>query len=88
MLTPSQSRLESAIETAANIGSGFLLSLGLWIFVVAPLFSVHKPFVENFAITCLFTVTSVARSYLWRRFFNKRLHSRLDKLLADRTTEG
>lgn len=88
MLTPSQSKLESAIESGVNIGSGFILSLFLWSFVVGPLFGLNKSFTEDFGIVAIFTVTSVVRSYLWRRYFNKRLHNRLEKLLADTTTEG
>jgi len=74
--------LESFIEQCFNIGSGFFISLMLWVLVVAPLWDLEVTFLDNLEITGLFTVVSVARSYVWRRYFNKRLHRRLDKLFG------
>lgn len=65
----NQSRKESLIEATLNTLSGFLVSFGLWLFVVAPLFGIQSNPVESFWITSVFTVVSVARSYLWRRLF-------------------
>lgn len=66
---PEQSRKESLIEASLNTLSGFLVSYFMWLFVVAPLFGIESNPVESFWITCLFTVVSVARSYVWRRLF-------------------
>ena len=77
----AQSKVESAIETTLNIGSGFILSLLLWVWVVAPLWNLEVTVFDNVAITSLFTVVSVVRSYVWRRYFNKRLHRKLEELL-------
>lgn len=79
----SQSRVESFIESSLNIGSGFVISLLLWMYVVAPLFDVDVTFTDNLAITGMFTVTSVIRSYVWRRLFNKRLHRKLEQLFSE-----
>jgi len=65
-----QTRLESFIEQLLNIGSGFLISLLVWEFVVKPVWDLQTSFSENLHITALFTVVSIARSYTWRRFFN------------------
>lgn len=67
-----QTRLESFIEQLLNIGSGFLISLLVWELVVKPVWNLQTSFAENFHITALFTVVSIARSYTWRRFFNWR----------------
>lgn len=77
----SQSRLESLIETNLNIASGFIVSLLLWTYVVGPLFGIDKTFVQNLGIVAIFTVSAIIRSYLWRRYFNKRLHRRLEQWL-------
>ena len=82
----SQSKIESAIETTLNIGSGFVISLLMWVYVVAPLWGLEVTYLDNFAITSLFTVTSVIRSYVWRRYFNQRLHRRLVHLIEGETT--
>ena len=68
--TRGQTRTESAIETFLNIGSGFLISWGVWLFIAAPLFGIPIRLDSSFALTALFTITSTARSYAWRRIFN------------------
>lgn len=75
----NQSRTESAIETAINVGTGFLLSWGVWMWVVAPVFDIPAPASQALAITAIFTVTSVLRSYFWRRFFANSIHRRIHK---------
>lgn len=73
----SQSRIVSLIESVVNVGSGFLLSLVLWQFVLAPWFGYEVTISTNLQLTTVFTVVSVGRGYLWRRFFARGLHSRL-----------
>jgi len=66
-----QTRTRSLIEQLANTGSGFLLSLLTWEYVVKPIWEIQTSFVENLNITRLFTAVSIARSYIWRRLFNR-----------------
>ena len=70
----SQTRIGSLVEACANIGTGFVLSFLIQHFVVSPLWGIGHSAVENLQITLLFTVVSIVRSYLWRRYFNWRLH--------------
>lgn len=72
-----QSRLESAIESGLNIGSGFFISLLVWIYIVGPLYNIETKMLENLGITSIFTVVSVIRSYVWRRLFNYRVRQKL-----------
>ena len=69
----SQTRLVSAIEQIANVGSGFALSFVIWQ-VVGPLLGYEVTFATNFLLTSIFTVASLVRGYFWRRFFNAGLH--------------
>lgn len=69
-----QSRLESFIEAALNTASGFIVAFFVWQWIVVPLFGLPVSLALNFWITSIFTVVSVIRSYLWRRFFNARLN--------------
>lgn len=78
----SQSRIESMVESWANIGSGFFISLLMWVYVVSPIWDIETTPLDNLSIVCLFTVTSILRSYVWRRWFNRRLHAKLDKLFS------
>lgn len=66
-----QSRLSSFIEQLLNVGSGFIVSLLFWIFVVIPVWDLQVDHVDNLAITACFTVLSIIRGYVWRRLFNK-----------------
>lgn len=68
-----QTKLVSGIEAAVNIGTGFIISFGLWI-MVAPWFGWETTVSQSASLTSIFTVTSLARSYLWRRFFNNGFH--------------
>lgn len=69
----SQTRLQSLIETTINIGIGYGIALVSQI-VVFPLFGINIPLSDNVFIGAIFTVISIARSYLVRRMFN-RLHN-------------
>jgi hypothetical protein len=64
-----QSRTASAVETAASIGIGFLVSLVLQA-VLLPLYGHHITLSQNIQITFVFTVASLLRGYAVRRGFN------------------
>jgi hypothetical protein len=66
----NQSKRESLIEACLNTASGFLVSLFVWHWV-AKWYGIPMPITLNLEITGIFTVVSVARSYLWRRLFNR-----------------
>lgn len=68
-----QSRLQSLLEALANVVLGYGVALGAQL-LVFPLFGIHLPLASNLAIGIIFTVVSLIRSYLLRRFFNW-LHS-------------
>lgn len=76
-----QTKLESFIEASANTASGFIVSYVFWIVAVVPLFHLEVSHADNFLITCMFTVLSVIRSYLWRRFFNAGVHKLIHTFL-------
>lgn len=61
----------SLLEVCLNVGSGFVLSLLVWEYVIEPLFSVEKNLLENIGITGVFTVVSIARGYIFRRLFTR-----------------
>lgn len=66
----SQSRGASLLEACLNTATGFVVSMLVWQFLVAPLFDLPVSWAMNLGITAIFTVTSILRSYLWRRTFN------------------
>lgn len=76
----SQPRLGSLIEAAINTAIGFIVALASQI-VVFPMVGIHVPISTNLEVGAWFTLISVARSYIIRRWFNARLH-RLSMRLA------
>ena len=75
-----QSRIESAIEVGANYASGFAVAWAVYAHIVIP-----NPQLQTspFWVTVLFTVVSVTRTYLWRRFFNAQLHKAVVRLVPN-----
>lgn len=65
-----QTRLSSLTEQLLNVGSGFIVSLVFWVWVVVPVWDLEVDMHENLTITACFTVLSIVRGYIWRRCFN------------------
>lgn len=68
----TQTRLGSLIEALMNVAIGYGVALISQI-AIFPLFGIHIPFSSNLAIGAWFTVISLVRSYVLRRWFNARL---------------
>jgi hypothetical protein len=77
-----QTKLESKIESTANIASGFIISYFVWIAVIS-LSGGKQSVPDPFLLTCIFTVTSWIRSYYWRRFFATGVHKAVHKFVAE-----
>ncbi len=65
-----QSRLNSFIESCVNISIGYGVAVAST-FIIFPMFDINIPASDNFAIGAYFTVISLARSYVVRRWFNR-----------------
>jgi len=66
-----QSKKQSLTETVISTFIGLAVSLITQI-VVFPLYDMEVSFNQNIQITIIFTVVSIARGYLVRRYFNKK----------------
>ena len=58
-------------ESVIDVGSGFILAVLIQL-LIFPLFDLHPTIFENFQIALIFTVVSMTRSTLWRRYFRRR----------------
>jgi len=67
----SQTRKSSLIEAVVNTAVGFGISLISQLAIFSA-YGVTLPLADNVLITCWFTVISIARGYLLRRWFNAR----------------
>ena len=63
--------MSDVLESVIDVGSGYFLSIIIML-TIFPLFNLHPTIFENFQIALIFTMVSMTRSALWRRFFRKR----------------
>jgi hypothetical protein len=68
----TQTRLGSAYEALLNVAVGFSINY-IANLLIFPLFGFHISPGANFIMGCLYTVISLVRSYLIRRYFNAKL---------------
>lgn len=66
-----QTWLGSIVEMKTNLAIGFTLNYGVNLVVLPLLWDPGAPAVSAFWIGCVFTVVSVARQLVIRRFFNQ-----------------
>lgn len=70
----NQTKLGSLIECLINIAIGFAINFGANLLIL-PLFGFHITLANNLYMGLLYTVISVVRSYVVRRWFNAKLHA-------------
>ena len=66
-----QTRKQSLIESISNIGIGYIVAVASQV-VIFPLVGVTASFSQNIKIGVYFTIISLVRSYVIRRYFNRR----------------
>nr|WP_319265397.1 hypothetical protein [uncultured Draconibacterium sp.] len=66
-----QTKKQSIIESVTNTAVGYGISL-ISLFVVFPIVGIESSPAKNITISAYFTLISIARGYLLRRFFNKK----------------
>ena len=66
--------MKPLIESLMNIAIGYVVAL-LSQIVIFPMFDIHVPIATNIWIGLWFTVISLVRSYIIRRWFNARMYN-------------
>jgi hypothetical protein len=79
----TQTRLGSLIESLFNIVIGIGISL-VANAMVFPHFGFRPSIAQNAGISGIYTVISIVRSYVLRRFFNARLKAAAERLAGVR----
>lgn len=64
----SQSRFMSLVESVANVFVGYSVAVVTQI-LIFPIFGLHTTLTQNLKMGAVFTVVSIARSYVLRRLF-------------------
>lgn len=67
----SQSKGGSLVEAVVNTAVGFGINTSANYFLL-PLFGLYPSVGDSMAMAVMFTVISVGRNYIIRRFFNRR----------------
>lgn len=70
----NQTKLGSFYEALINVFIGFWINFFANL-VILPMVGFHISIGQNFYIGLLYTLVSVARSYVIRRWFNSKLHA-------------
>ncbi|WP_374422746.1 hypothetical protein [Paracoccus sp. (in: a-proteobacteria)] len=65
-----QSRLMSLVEAVANVIVGYGVAVVTQI-VIFPIFGLRTTLVQNLKMGAVFTLVSIARSYVLRRLFER-----------------
>lgn len=79
----NQTRLGSLIEALFNVAIGLVVSV-IANALVFPAFDFHPSLGQNVAISVIYTVISIARQYVLRRWFNGRLHRAANRMAGAR----
>lgn len=69
-----QSRKQSFIESITNVLFGLIISIAAT-FIIFPLVGIKSTPTQNIMSNLGFTIVSILRQYLIRRYFNKKLKS-------------
>ncbi len=67
-----QSKKNSLIESFTNVMVGYGIAIVSQL-IIFPIFDIHITLSENFLIGLWFTIISIIRSYIIRRWFNNRI---------------
>ena len=66
-----EKKMKDIFESIIDVGSGFILAILIQMFIF-PLFDLHPSIFDSMGIALIFTVVSMTRSALWRRYFRRR----------------
>jgi membrane protein implicated in regulation of membrane protease activity len=70
-----QSKLESLVEAIINTFIGFVIAF-ISQLLFFPIVGIDVTLGQNFILTVLFTLVSIVRTYIIRRYFNKKSKSK------------
>lgn len=78
----AQTRIDSLVEVLLNVAIGWVIALVTQL-LVFPMFGINISIGDQLGISVIFTVVSIVRGYVIRRWFNARLHAMAMKLAKE-----
>lgn len=82
-----QSKLESLIESMLNSVIGYLTAIGFQM-MIFPIFDIKVDASTNFKLAAAFTVLSIARTYVIRRWCNRWLRDTIKVITTALSRKG
>lgn len=79
----TQTKLGSLIEAVVNVLIGFTINFTANM-VIFPLFGWRISVSDNLVLGCIYTLISIVRAYVIRRWFNAKLHAAAQRLAGER----
>lgn len=79
----TQTRLASLYEVMISTAIGLVVSVALGL-VIYPLYGYPVKVIDNIQFTVIWTVASIIRQYVVRRWFNRRLAALAQRLAGDK----
>ena len=73
-----QSKLESLYEAVINTFIGFVIAF-ISQLIIFPIVGIDVTLGRNFILTVLFTLVSIIRTYIIRRYFNKKSQLKIQR---------
>lgn len=70
----TQTRTQSLIEVTINVLIGYIIAT-LTQIIIFPLFGIYVGLGDQMTISLIFTIISIIRGYIVRRWFNARIHN-------------
>ena len=70
----NQTKKVSFIEACINTGLGYIISNAVWLGIIVPYWDIGVRVQDGLLINAIFTIISIVRSYIVRRFFNTYFH--------------
>jgi hypothetical protein len=74
-----QSKRGSLIESMLNVGIGSIIALATQL-ILFPIYGIHISLGTDLWILLWFTIISIIRSYVIRRYFNRRLQAFAERI--------
>lgn len=80
-MSQRQSRVESVVEATVNVIIGLTVSMSCNMVAIPAIFNVEITAKQNIAMAVFYTVVSLIRQYILRRYFNRAI-GKFDKRLS------
>jgi hypothetical protein len=70
-----QTKKQSLVEQIVNVGTGFMIAQVMVLFLIPCWDTTTLTWFDSACISSIFTIVSLGRGYVFRRYFNRR-HSK------------